>query len=124
MRMMLDVTNPAVCWGYFGVAVIGSLAYGFVAPTIFGVVPKQTRWRIAWWHQFWFNSVGAAIGWIAGWAVIVRWLGCHAFVCKDEPGAWTIVLAAAAFVGVTGHLPFTRQSLREWAVKGKDKNPK
>jgi hypothetical protein len=102
---MFDIANPVVHWGYLGLSVAGSLAYGFGAFAAFGVDPNPRHG--AWLHQIWFNLVGAAVGWLAGWVVLVRWLSCARFACHDEPMFSTIVLLVVAFVGITGHLPLT-----------------
>ena len=53
--------------------------------------------------QFWFNFAGAAIGWIAGYAVYLRF--------SDPPqgglGWFDVVLALTGALGITGHLPMT-----------------
>lgn len=105
---MLDVADPIVHWGYFFLALIGSLAYGLDAFVAFGVPrsPKPPNYG-AWLHQVWFNVAGAGVGWLAGWVVLVRWLSCERSVCPNEPRFSTIFLLGVAFMGVTGHLPFT-----------------
>jgi len=108
---MLDASFRSlhlVHWIYLGVAVIGSLVYGFGAFRIHGEsTPRAQGWPRR--HQYWFNGAGAAVGWLAGWVVIQRWLGCE-YVCIGEPTGWTILLAVLAFVGVTGFLPLTLMS--------------
>jgi hypothetical protein len=103
--LVLDIANPIVHWGYFGLAVLGSLFYGFGCYTAL-VAPRPEK-LVALVHQFWFNAAGAAIGWIAGWVVLVNWLSCPGYLCRGEPKGWTIAAAILAFVGVTGHLPLT-----------------
>jgi hypothetical protein len=106
------ITNPNWrCW-YFVAAAIGSLIYGFAAFHIHGVpVPKGWKrgFPIGWqlFHQIWLNFLGAAMGWLAGWVVLNRWLACPTFMCADEPRFATAVLAIAAFIGMVGLMPLT-----------------
>jgi hypothetical protein len=100
---MLDISNPCLRWGYFCGALILSVSYGLGCYAALDA-PKPNNF-IARLHQFWFNTIGAATGWLAAWVVIVRWLSCPSFVCRDEPSGWTILLAVIAFIGITGHLP-------------------
>ena len=92
-------------WIYLCLAVIGSMIYGFGAFRIHGDDPKVQGWQRL--HQYWFNGAGAAVGWLAGWVVLLRWLSCPGYVCRGEPTGWTILLAVLAFVGITGYLPMT-----------------
>ena len=94
--------RPSLPVAYLVVAVIASATYGLGCFKIHGeVTPVAKGWPRV--HQYWFNGVGAAVGWFAGWVVLQRWL----FSPSDasEPTGWTIVLALVAFVGMTGHLP-------------------
>lgn len=97
--------KPVLGWGYFCVAVIFSVSYGLGCYTALNA-PKPDK-PVARLHQLWFNTIGAAAGWLAAWVVLVRWLSCPGFVCRDEPTGWTILLALFAFIGITGHLPLT-----------------
>jgi hypothetical protein len=80
---------------YVSVAIFFSVIYGLAAFKIWGGDPHLSRW-----HQHWFNFVGAAVGWIAGYVVFTRW-----FLLDESPNFATITLLLIAFVGVTGHLP-------------------
>jgi hypothetical protein len=104
---MLLINDPWVYWGYTAIASTSSLLHGIGAYAIHNVEGKQhdPPARQAW--QKWFNASGSAVGWIAGWVVLVKWLGCAGFVCAGEPAGWTIVLAAFAFAGIAGQLPYS-----------------
>lgn len=105
---MFEISNPCVYWTYLAVAIVMSVTYGIGCYTALQVRKEDMpKTRGEWWHQFWLNGLGVAVGWLAGWVVIVRWLSCHGFVCQGEPGGWTILLALVAFAGMTGHLPLT-----------------
>jgi hypothetical protein len=69
--VMLHIANPFVYWGYCLLAVIGSVWYGRNAVEIFDFKPAPERGGAQRIHQFWFNAIGAAIGWLAGSVVIV-----------------------------------------------------
>jgi hypothetical protein len=101
---IVATARVAAPWVYLAIAVAGSLMCGFGAFKIHGEFPQKAK---GWprWHQYWFNGAGAAVGWLAGWVVLVRWLSCSRFVCHDEPTGWTILLVILAFVGVSGYLP-------------------
>jgi hypothetical protein len=111
---MLNIDSPAAHWVYFILAVAGSIWYGITAYKVFDVQPVDPCGSVKRIHQFWFNTFGAAVGWLAGWVVLFRWLSRSA---TDEPSAWMILVAVVAFVGITGHLPLALQSLREWSLK-------
>ena len=118
------ITNPNWrCW-YFVVAFVASAIYGIFAFQIHRAPVSRkekaeraakgekadysyiyTGWPRA--HQHWLNFLGAAMGWLAGWVVLNRWLACPTFMCADEPRFATVVLALAAFVGMVGLLPVT-----------------
>lgn len=100
------VNSPWVHWGYFAAATIGSLALGLGAYKIHGGPDPSEKLYRRWWQRF-FNTIGAAAGWLAGWVVLVRWLGCDGFVCQNEPSGWTMLLAAVAFAGISGQLPYS-----------------
>jgi hypothetical protein len=104
------IINPTWRFWYFVVAATWSLIYGFAAFHIHGApVPKGFKrsfpkgWQL--FHQIWLNLLGAAMGWLAGWVVLNRWLACPSFMCADEPKFATIALALAAFIGMVGLLP-------------------
>ena len=107
MRMWcetLAALRPFIPAAYLVSAVIASATYGLGCFKIHGEFkPAAIGWPRK--HQYFFNATGAAVGWLAGWVVLVRWLSCSGFVCQGEPTGWTILLAVLAFVGVTGHLP-------------------
>jgi hypothetical protein len=90
-----------VHWGYFTIAAACSLWLGLGAFKIHGERAPPERGMRRWWQK-WFNTAG----WVAGWTVLVRWLGCSGFVCTGEPTAWTILLAVVAFAGIVGQLPW------------------
>ncbi len=102
----LAVNDPWVHWGYFFAATVGSLTLGLGAYRIHGETEPRESDARRWWQKF-FNTVGAAAGWLAGWVVLVRWLGCAGFVCDGEPSGWTMLLAVIAFAGISGQLPFS-----------------
>jgi hypothetical protein len=107
VREVIMFVSPSVSlqWIYLALAATASLIYAFKAFGIHGVkAPPEDAPRR---HQYWFNGVGAAVGWLSGWVVLRRWLSCDGFVCVGEPNGWTILLAVVAFVGVTGYLPMT-----------------
>jgi hypothetical protein len=111
LRMTDIITNPNWRW-YFLAAAIGSLIYGFAAFHIHGApAPKGFKrsfpkgWQF--FHQIWLNFLGAAMGWLAGWVVLNRWLACPSFMCADEPRFSTVVLAIGAYIGMVGLLPYT-----------------
>lgn len=100
----LETARAALPWAYGALAVLGTAVYGFKCLRIFPVTPTPAcGWPT--WHQYWFNGVGAVLGWLAGWVVLDRWLLCTN--CSHEPTGWTVLLAVIAFVGITGNLPTT-----------------
>jgi hypothetical protein len=88
---------------YALLAILGTLFYGLGCFQIFGDAEIPLAHRI---HQHWFNTAGAAIGWLAGWPVFNEW-----FVLGSAPTFATIALLVIAFIGVTGHLPLTTMTL-------------
>ena len=107
VREVIMFVSPSVSlqWMYLTLAIAASLVYAFKGFSIHGVkAPPENAPRM---HQYWFNGVGAVVGWLSGWVVLRRWLSCDGFVCVGEPNGWTILLAVIAFVGVTGYLPTT-----------------
>lgn len=86
------------------VAVGMSIFYGWYACKIHQVeVPKDNvPWLI---HQFWFNFLGAAIGWVATWAVLGSVLVCAKDNCPNSISLSSVTLFLVAFIGITGHLP-------------------
>jgi hypothetical protein len=76
-------------------------------------------------HQRWLNFVGSLFGWAAlgllGWNVGIAIAQGH----KWEVTVWELLLAAAAFLGITGHLPYAAQVVREHLNNsGKKQDPK
>ncbi len=104
---MIDVTSSVVQWVYLACAVLGSSLLGLGAYKIHvpPESPQDKEMGARRWWQKWFNFTGAAVGWVAGWVVLVRWFGCEGFVCQGEPTGWTILLAAIAFAGIAGFMP-------------------
>ena len=99
---------------YWVVALVASGLYGWHAVAIFkahiaerGEQPP----RAWWWHQRWLNFLGALVGWLALWLLLRKFLGCVFGDCVATVGAWDVVGALVAFVGVTGYLPGTVVSL-------------
>ena len=101
-------------FGYWAVALVASLLYGWYAVAIFKV-PMETREHKpppAWdWHQRWLNFLGAIVGWLALWLLLRKFGGCVFSQCSADIGAWDVVGALVAFVGVTGYLPNSVVSL-------------
>jgi hypothetical protein len=91
-------------WIFATFAVAGSVFYGLEACAIFSV-PNEDRpvpWHV---HQFWLNFLGAAVGWVAAWAVLGSVLNCASSPCALSIAPSAVVLFLFAFLGVTGHLP-------------------
>jgi hypothetical protein len=101
--MAIDYASPWH-WFFWLIASCGSLLYGFKACAVFEVNPtgKPFAWKV---HQFWFNSLGAFIGWIAAWPLLGSIAACAKLGCSTEITASSATLFLLAFVGVTGHLP-------------------
>jgi len=91
------------------IAVLGSLFYGFSAISIF--VPKQEDHPKSWpWkiHQFWFNFVGALAGWLALALLMLKFGNYDSFPRSLENLTFLdLVIFFLAFIGITGHLPYT-----------------
>jgi hypothetical protein len=99
---------------YWLVAVIASALYGWNAVAIFLPSPSASepaRARAWWWHQRWLNFLGAFVGWVALWFLLREFGTCVVAECVADIGAWDVVGALVAFVGVTGYLPSTLVSL-------------
>jgi hypothetical protein len=107
-------------WAFCAVALAMSLFYGWYACQIFEVTAsgKPTSWRV---HQFWFNFVGAAIGWVAAWALLGAVLSCASGSCTNSVSLSSVALFLVAFLGITGHLPMSLVGLigglREFVAK-------
>jgi hypothetical protein len=91
---------------YVVIAILGTLAYGLGTFAIWGDPGFAKVHR---WHQHWFNMVGAAIGWIAGYPVFQGWI-----LSGERPTGATIFLLLLAFIGVTGTLPQFLMNSRWW----------
>ena len=90
-------------------AVVCSLFYGFKAPAIFSVPSSDWTWpqKV---HQFWFNFIGAMVGWTATYFLLFERLQVFGGQVVTEPRtliAMDCVIGLVAIVGITGHLPMT-----------------
>ncbi len=101
--------------------------YGLKAPEIFDVKPegKPCAWKL---HQFWFNFIGAFVGWIFVWILVWR-IGAFGGTTSigyrvTQIGIVDFALAFVAFTGITGHLPYATwgilSSLQKIAVAALD----
>jgi len=101
--MNLDITSPWH-WLFACVATGMSVFYGWSACEIFSVSNKgkPRSWRF---HQFWLNFLGAAVGWVAAWAVLGSVVDCATAKCDLSVAPSAIALFVLAFLGITGHLP-------------------
>jgi hypothetical protein len=72
-------------------------------------------------HQFWLNFVGSLVGWTALWFLLRRVFASIESPCSPSISWSDVSIFLAAFIGVTGFLPFTVVSLiyglREIAAK-------
>jgi hypothetical protein len=98
-----------------------SIFYGLYACIVFDVINYKCRawqWRF---HQFWFNFLGAAIGWVAAWSILGSVLKCLDGNCTNSITPSSVLLFFLAFIGVTGHLPMSVMGLvgglREFVAK-------
>lgn len=83
---------------YFGMGGLVSILYGLFCYEIHEMRRPKFGANVA--HQTWFNFIGAAIGWVAGWFLGTRVL--------DGKFDWAVVgLLMVTIVGITGHLPKT-----------------
>ena len=94
-------------WVFWIIALAASLCYGYWAPDIFQV--KATgKWpqppRL---HQLWVNFFGSLMGWATLYYLLEMRLRVFDKVPNSAPGAIDIALLLVAFLGVTGHLPYT-----------------
>jgi hypothetical protein len=99
---------------YWVVALVASGLYGWHAVEIFKAhiaAREESPSKSWWWHQRWLNFLGALVGWLALWLLLRKFLGCMLGDCDADVGAWDVVGALVAFVGVTGYLPNTVVSL-------------
>src|SRR5690242_11582128 len=92
-------------WAYAALALVASLGCGLFCFEIHGIaVPPRTSATYA--HQAWFNFLGALVGWVAAWPVLSNVVACAQGGCAPVV-SWSMAgLAALAFVGVTGYLPY------------------
>lgn len=95
---------------YFATAFGMFFYYGYFACEIHEVDPKgkSKHWKV---HQFWFNFVGAAVGWVAMWTVLGSLFVCANGNCTDSISVSSALLFILAFLGVTGHLPMSLYGL-------------
>ncbi len=97
-------------WLYLLIAFAMSFYYGYFACKIHEVNDsgKSAHWKV---HQFWFNFLGAAVGWVAMWAVLGSLLVCATVNCTNSISISSALLFILAFFGVTGHLPISLYGL-------------
>jgi hypothetical protein len=103
--MNFDTSSPWH-WLFVAIAVGMSLFYGLCACRIFHVPceGEKNAWHI---HQFWFNFLGSAVGWVATWALLGAVLACASAACGNTISLSSVALFLLAFLGVTGHLPMS-----------------
>lgn len=92
---------------YWVIAVAASFPLGWWALEIHGVKETSIPMR---WQQRWLNFVGALIGWVALWLLLLQYGGCFmAAACPKgaAPSWWAVLDAVVAFVGMGGYLPGT-----------------
>jgi hypothetical protein len=75
--------------------------------------PNLFVWKI---HQFWFNFAGSALGWLALYALKQNLASCLPGNCLSQLTFLDVVIFVIAFVGITGHLPFTTVSLLKYLM--------
>ena len=87
-----------------------SLFFGFKATEIFSV---PTEGRTAAWkfYQYWFNFLGSFVGWIALGFLARKVYFCLQSLCPAQVDLMDLLVIFVAFVGVTGHLPYTVMGL-------------
>jgi hypothetical protein len=97
-------------FGFIGLG--ASVFYAWKAYDIFTVntAGKPQAWHA---HQRWFNFVGAVLGWMAMWFVARKVYSCLAVMCPGHLDWSDAALIAVAFVGITGHPPYTLGGLLE-----------
>lgn len=92
---------------FWAVAFVFSLFYGISAREIFvenQASDKPFSWKF---HQFWFNFLGAATGWILLWCAIPKILYLFNFQENADFSLSDGLLVLLSFIGITGHLPLT-----------------
>jgi hypothetical protein len=103
-----------ITWLYPFVAGVISLFYATLATVIFEAPVGGEGWRkaVQHVHQFWFNFLGSAAGWLLGWTVLPKVVGCAPGPSKAcELSAPDLLVMAVSFVGVAGLLPYTLGAL-------------
>lgn len=91
---------------FWVIAVLSSLFYGFAAFKIFSVDTKDRPFL--WWaHQIWFNFLGSLAGWAAFWFLSLRVIEVAPANYMRYISIWDAATAVVAFIGMTGHLPYT-----------------
>ena len=89
-----------------------SIFYGLKAFKIFKVTVPKTKKYSAWaWHQRWFNFVGSVVGWTALWFLIQKAMTVLPSSYTLTINVWDAVMFFLAFIGITGHLPYTMMGL-------------
>lgn len=88
---------------YLVLSIAFSMFFGLCAERIFLEATEQRPIRI--FYQFWFNFLGSAFGWGAGWFLLRAAVGCNGGQCETFLSGSSLVLVVLAFVGMTGHLP-------------------
>lgn len=105
---------------FHGVFLVFALAlstfYGLKAFEVFGVRkrPKNKPWM---WHQRWFNFVGSLVGWAALWFLVQKVVAVSPSSYIRYISVWDAAIFVIAFIGVTGHLPYTIMGLIE-SIRG------
>jgi hypothetical protein len=95
---------------YALVAVVASSLYAWQACSIFGVsaADKTRGWKV---HQAWFNFAGAMLGWAALYYAAYKAYWCLNTGCPVQLSIGDAAAMLVAFIGVTGHLPYTAMGI-------------
>lgn len=103
---------------FFIVTGVSICTYGFCAFEIHTQGPvtnkdklKENKWHL--YNQYWFNGLGAFVGWMALYVLLFYRIGietdhshCY-WVCFFENIKWQdFILMLVAFFGITGHFPY------------------
>src|SRR5262245_7956130 len=86
--------------------IIFSVLYGWFAFEAHAIKDKPKKCSLEFAHQVWFNFAGSAAGWVALWFVAFKAFRCVELTCPADVSSGDLALAAIAFFGVTGYLPF------------------